>query len=99
MSSSSSSIAIQFDGSMSRAEASTLAASLLYNPVCCDVCVHFLRTLREFHSNSNLPALRPHPGIWIGAADRLNILSHALSSQRMRLALLRSKVKVGTLIE
>ena len=96
-------VAIQFKGHMSPAEAANISESLLYNPVCCEFCSNFLRTLREYYVRSSAanvngcPAASsgsppgPHPGIWIGVSDMDHILRHALSSQSVRLDILKKK--------
>ena len=102
-SSSSSDVAIKFEGRMSAAEAFAVTKTLLYNPVCCEFCSNFLRTLREYYvrsaaANTNGPASSsgghpgPHPGIWIGVSDMDHILRHALSSQNIRLNVLKKRL-------
>ena len=101
--SSSSDVAIKFEGHMSASEAFAVTKTLLYNPVCCDFCSNFLRTLREYYvraavANVNGPAASsdgqpgPHPGIWIGVSDMDHILRHALNSQNVRLNILKKRL-------
>merc|ERR1719245_2194637 len=78
-SASSSDVAIQFEGRMSADEALAVSKTLLYNPVCCEYCANFLRTLREYYVRAaavdagkgglGCAPPSPHPGIWIGVSD------------------------------
>ena len=95
-SSSSSDVAIQFEGRMSAAKALAVSKTLLYNPVCCEYCANFLRTLREYYladagEGRDYCPPSPHPGIWIGVSDMDHILRHALRSQQMRLEVLERR--------
>ena len=99
-SSSESDVAIQFEGRMSAAKALAVSKTLLYNPVCCEYCANFLRTLREYYvraaavdagKGGDCPP-NPHPGIWIGVSDMDHILRHALRSQQMRLEVLERRL-------
>ena len=94
-------MAIQFEGAMSLSEASALATSPLYNPVCCDFCIDVLKLLREYYMNaaaadvigpafSNHPG--PHPGTRIGTPDREHILRHAVEDEAGRLRDMKIKL-------
>ena len=93
-------VAIQFEGEMSAAKALAVSKTLLYNPVCCEFCANFLRTLREYYVRAAAVDVgrggdcppSPHPGIWIGVSDMDHILRHALHSQQMRLEVLERRL-------